>query len=455
MSNPSNEQSKIIPTTPNPLPSSSFTTPAKFKSISEQQRKRMIENKIETETESHLDPVNENENENENENQNQNENENIGNDNNIYENTNQYSNSEDEMRQNYDLNMINMQEQMNQMRYQLEQTQQQNAYLQYQQRIHYHPPPSNTPISSSSFIKNVAKPEYFNGDFKSNPVCWIKQILEYMVLTGIPPNFHVSFAASYLREQSRVWWYSLTSEEKIKNQEFSQFSKLLLDKYQPVDQSRIARTNLKSLKQIGSVSSYNNAFTNIIQMINDMSNADKIYHYVNGLKYNIQDRILLEAFENLPDAMNAACKFDILTYNRNSNTNKFTSKNYANNNNNNNYNYNNINSNETRRNNIPIDVNNITGTNEQQYQHQDNEPEGAAFGYENENINVNAIRFTKLTDAERELCRKQGKCFRCRTHGHMANVCPLNKNPGSGSNNYSGSVPSSTMKPSGQISKKW
>jgi hypothetical protein len=38
------------------------------------------------------------------------------------------------------------------------------------------------------------------------------------------------------------------------------------------------------------------------------------------------------------------------------------------------------------------------------------------------------LPFKKLTDEERTQYRAKGRCFRCRTQGHMARNCPKNSN---------------------------
>jgi hypothetical protein len=41
-------------------------------------------------------------------------------------------------------------------------------------------------------------------------------------------------------------------------------------------------------------------------------------------------------------------------------------------------------------------------------------------------VDTTTIPFQKLTDADREKYRKEGRCFRCREKGHMSRNCPKN-----------------------------
>jgi hypothetical protein len=45
-------------------------------------------------------------------------------------------------------------------------------------------------------------------------------------------------------------------------------------------------------------------------------------------------------------------------------------------------------------------------------------------------VDATTIPFQKLTDADREKYRKEGRCFRCREKGHMARNCPKNDKAG-------------------------
>jgi Retrotransposon gag protein len=418
----SNKPPSSVPPTPStPLPSSAFVTPDKFKSIAQRQKQRVQELNI------GLNTVPEMQNETNDEQSNQNQNESETEHSNVDDSSNQVN--ELDMKQQFDLYILQVQQENEQLKYSLSQTQKENAYLQYQQRIQYQQPvvqQMNLPVPIN--YSNIAgKPEYFNGDYKSNPETWLDQVYEYMLLANVPPQLYVTFAATYFRDQARIWWSSMSKEDRIQNQDFYIFKQTLLAKYRPVNQQRTARIQLKTLKQINSVSSYNNAFSNVIQLINDMSTADKIDNYMNGLKANIQEKLITEEFTSLSDAMNAAAKIDTLLYNRRTGSQN---------------NYNNYG--KPKYNNAQAaEVNNVQMWSMEPSQQ--NDYQESAPPMNETNASVSAVRLTKLTQEQREQYKKEGRCFKCRKIGHMFFNCPTNSNQASTGSSH-------PMKPSAPIS---
>lgn len=425
-----------IPRTPsNRLPSSSFVTPEKFNQIREKQirmsqqvntplnsvEENSEENKIEQEDDQNRErEINSNSNSNSNSNLNIDNNENNNNFDNNFE-------EQEEMKRNYDLNILQLEQEKQQMHFLLQQLQQENAHLQYQQRMQFHHP-QGQPMNSTDYSKLVGKPEYFTGDFKSNPNVWIDQMNDYMTLTGIHPSKFVQFSVTFLREQARVWWSSLEKNEKIRNEEFNVFSQTLLAKYRPIDQGKSARAQLKTLKQINSVSTYNNLFSNVIQLIHDMALADQLEFYKDGLKRQVFEKMVLEEFDSLAACMNAAAKIDAVIFKGNGNGGTF---------NNNRNGQRSNNGFPPRSNGTAMEVNNLQTEemNEQGQQYDD----GNSQQWDSTNeVGVNAVKFTKLTDSERARLRATGGCFKCRQHGHLARNCPT--------------INGSSMKPSAPIS---
>jgi hypothetical protein len=161
-----------------------------------------------------------------------------------------------------------------------------------------------------------------------------------------------------------------------------------------------------------------------MQNIHDMSTADQLHHYLHGLKENIQIRLVTEEFDDLHTAMNAAARVDSLIYRKHpgANTNQY---------------------NNGRRNNFGTGTPAATAVNNIDIELEENEMKDE---FETVGINAAYVRFTKLTDEQREQCRREGRCFKCRNKGHMANSCPTNTNRNNTSTFHS------SMKPSAPIS---
>lgn len=324
------------------------------------------------------------------------------------------------MKQEFDLAMLQLQNELHYTRQYLQDTESQRAYLEYQARSQYQFPSENpNTITQRSFISTIGKPDKFNGDYKMNPATWIDTIREYAHLTGMPPDTHTRFAISYLNGSAREWITSWSQEEKIASSNFEVFAQMVLKRYRPVDAARTARNKLVTLRQTGSVDVYNTLFIQNVQVINDMSMADQIHHYKQGLKQPVYEKLMFEEFSTLNDMMNAATKVDHILYTTVKRTSNYVG-------NGNHYNI------RSHVSNVPTEVNNVNAN--------------VDIVDGDGSVSVNAVRFQKLTPVERTQMMKEGRCFKCRERGHMANSCPTK-------NNAAGFG----MKPSGAISntKKW
>lgn len=60
----------------------------------------------------------------------------------------------------------------------------------------------------------------------------------------------------------------------------------------PADHTRRAGDKLKQLKQIGSVERFVSEYRNLILMIGDMNDGEKVDRFVDGLKYNVRVEVL-------------------------------------------------------------------------------------------------------------------------------------------------------------------
>ena len=86
-----------------------------------------------------------------------------------------------------------------------------------------------------------------------------------------------------------------------------EFKEMVKSRFQPIAAARTARANLRSLRQSGkSIAEYCNAFYKQIQLISDMSEADKIDNFMNGLVPSIANEVDRRDPKSLQEAMTFA-----------------------------------------------------------------------------------------------------------------------------------------------------
>jgi hypothetical protein len=132
----------------------------------------------------------------------------------------------------------------------------------------------------------------------------------------------------------------------------------------------------------------------------DMAEADKIFAFQRGLKPYIAREVDLREPYTLTDAMNFAIRADA----RNSLLFKQSS-----------FNSNNYNNRALGNRPIPMEVDNL---------HME-------LSDEDESVSVNAtyaqrssqVKYPKISDADRERCMKERRCFNCKKTGHSSKQC--------------------------------
>lgn len=178
------------------------------------------------------------------------------------------------------------------------------------------PPQAPQPVppttSIPGFVK-LAKPSLFTGATRANVETWLFEVEQYLMAYGVTNDSQrIAFAAASLKGLAIQWWQNHCLLHPGLGLTWEQFKEEVRRRFQPVEASRTARVNLRSLKQGSkSVSEYCSAFYEQLQLIHDMSEADKVENFMMGLNSTIYAEVDRRDPLNLQDAMTFAQRTEI------------------------------------------------------------------------------------------------------------------------------------------------
>lgn len=216
------------------------------------------------------------------------------------------------------------------------------------------------------------RPESYKG--KGSIASWITHVTNYV--DNSHPGQALKVAVSYLEGPAHEWWIAFQETEEGRNiQTWDELKPALTKRFDTLNKAKIARDKLSKWKQIKDVPSFNDDFQRIILDIPNISVEEQIDRYTRGLKPYIWKELCTREYETLNDAMRDAERVES-AHKRLGNA---------------------------PRQEIPARIRKF------------NEPTP---------MDIGNIQLKKLSQAERDQCRKEGRCFRCRQKGHMANNCP-------------------------------
>ena len=151
-------------------------------------------------------------------------------------------------------------------------------------------------------------PDTYHGKAKGEPHDWFFELdCFFEVATDIAtPAARLLFAASLLRGDALKWWRLLKSSPRDSGFGYDHFKAALLARFRNTDPVRDARDPLASLKQTKSVRASSSAFRTTVLSIPDLSSAEGLDRYLQGLNPTIKVQAMLHAPKTLEDAMRLA-----------------------------------------------------------------------------------------------------------------------------------------------------
>ena len=144
---------------------------------------------------------------------------------------------------------------------------------------------------------------------------WQYAFLNYCDATGLDTQTDaerciVAASLAFAPEVSR--WYRTEYIPSVKPSPITwdYFMQCITDKYEPVPVGFTARTALKSVRQHSTIEEYNAAFSEVVSLIPDMAEADKVDKYVAGLKKGLRIKVVGTLAKTLIESMTVAVQLE-------------------------------------------------------------------------------------------------------------------------------------------------
>ena len=264
---------------------------------------------------------------------------------------------------------------------------------------HQHHPATELP---HALTRHVRAPEPYSGTNEENLKTWLLQEDTYFQLVGVTNHAtRIAQVGLHLKKAALQFW---AQYEVDHNTTWDMFKEALVLRFRPIENSKIARTKLYALRQYGckDVADYSEKFRALMENIPDMHVTDQVDHCRRGLVPHLQKELVQHEYDDLSKIMNAAVRVDHME--------RLVHPTHGG---------------------RPF-RHGLGG----QFRGGYNAPRGGVapssspastsspMELGNINNNNNRGRVPGLSQEEFRRLRTEGKCFRCKKTGHVANRCP-------------------------------
>ncbi len=295
--------------------------------------------------------------------------------------------------------------------------------------------PSATPIvnrpASDAKVRLEWGPAY-TGIVKHGPTLrpWGYSMYNIFTARGISLDDSVDTSGAILEAATRLshaaldWyhdvWLPITAAMLPEKPKWSQFLAALQAQFEPLPPSFIARTELKSLRQTGTLNDYINQFRLLSSRIPDMAEADRVEKFIDGLKPALAAKVAAQLCETMIEATTVAWKLEAayqatVPVRQQQRAFPRNRPNYPS-------------ANVAARHDVaaaaPMELGHIGVHDEDDNNNDDNDEKHApSHSLAAMQAQPQRVALPKLTDAVRAELASAGKCFRCRQKGHIAKNC--------------------------------
>ena len=247
-------------------------------------------------------------------------------------------------------------------------------------------------VDSGPRKPKIQKPRSFTG--KGSIISWATHMTNYVKEEADEDAFAI--AVSYLDDAAHEWWivYSQTEEGK-QISKWEELMQALIRRFDTLNKSKVARDKLAKWRQTSDVATFNEDFLRIILDIPDISMSEQIDRYTRGLKTYIWREMCTKDYIDITQAMRDAERVEA-AHGRAEHKDNYATQHAL----------------VAEKVQSPKLIPGVQGP--AAVEQEANAPEPMEIGN---------VKLKKLTPAEREQCRREGRCFRCRQKGHNAINC--------------------------------
>jgi hypothetical protein len=170
---------------------------------------------------------------------------------------------------------------------------------------------------STPSLPKIRAPSQFKGEMGfavDDWICELEQQFAYYNRAFPDDASRIKFAVAYLHGPAVHWW-DKEPAKAIVGLTWAEFLATLRKRYRPVQASMLARQRLDKLRQRTgqTVNAYANQFQMTLQPIADMSAADQVHHFVNGLLHNVAAKVWERHPLTLPTAIDYAVSVEAMS----------------------------------------------------------------------------------------------------------------------------------------------
>ena len=244
----------------------------------------------------------------------------------------------------------------------------------------------------------------FSGSKGEDLESWLFQANEQFQLLGVTTDsVKILLSGMAFKKNAKTWYKSVRAPDVPEDErinDWETFTCSLRQHFSHVDPSKLARDELASLKQTGSVRDYTAHFRQLCSTIRKIADEEKLDRYVRGLKYRIQKEVNLRNPITYLEATQIAERIDV-TFDRAYHMSDDRPKSKP----------------------TPMDLNAME--------------RGKTFskGRERHKPHNDRERHKPLTDAEKQGRIDRNECLYCGSKDHKLDGCPLKPKRGQGNGN--------------------